>query len=194
MSLDLIALALFGITIGERIIELAVSNRNAAWSFQRGGVEYGADHYKWMVAMHTAFLFAIVGEYLIFGSSLPAVIQVSGMVAATVCQIMRWWIIETLGAQWNTRVIIVPGAGRVNKGPYRFLNHPNYVVVAIEMAMLPLIFGSWRTAILFSILNTWMMWIRIRVENRALKQLIVATVNTETENDEQLYIPSRRSS
>ena len=84
---------------------------------------------------------------------------------------MRWWIIATLGQQWNTRVIIVPGMGRVKHGPYRFMNHPNYVVVAIETVALPLIFGAWRTAILFSLLNLMMMNVRLRVENRALAEL-----------------------
>ncbi|MBM4253150.1 MAG: hypothetical protein FJ146_14365 [Deltaproteobacteria bacterium] len=173
MSLELVAFVLFGITVAERILELKVSHRNAAWSFERGGVEYGAAHYKWMVAMHTGFLVAMVAEYLMYGSSLPSVVLVSAIVVAGACQLMRWWIINTLGSQWNTRVIVVPGAGRVSKGPYRFLKHPNYVVVATEMFTLPLIFGSWRTAIIFSALNAWMMWVRLRVENRAIQQLVL---------------------
>ena len=87
------------------------------------------------------------------------------------CQMTRVWIIQTLGKQWNTRVIIVPALTRVLTGPYRFLNHPNYVVVATEMVALPLVFGAWRTAIVFTVLNAWMMIVRIGVENHALAKL-----------------------
>jgi methyltransferase len=93
------------------------------------------------------------------------------MAVAVLCQLLRWWVITTLGHQWNTRVIIVPGLKRVTSGPYRFLSHPNYVVVAIETFALPLIFGSWRTALVFSVLNILMMRVRIRVENQALLSL-----------------------
>jgi methyltransferase len=90
---------------------------------------------------------------------------------AAICQLFRWWIIKTLGRQWNTRVIIVPGLSRITAGPYRYLKHPNYLVVAVETFVLPLIFGSWRTAVIFSVLNAFMMRVRIRVENDALNGL-----------------------
>jgi methyltransferase len=171
MSLDVIAVGLFLATIVERLFELVISKRNAAWSFARGAVEYGANHYKWMVLMHTAFLVSMLFEFFTLGSMVPAYVQVLAMVLAFVCQGFRWWIIVTLGHQWNTRVIIIPGMKRVVSGPYRFLNHPNYVVVAIETIALPLIFGAWRTAFVFSVLNAAMMIVRIRVENRALREL-----------------------
>ena len=171
MSLDVIAIILFLGTMLERVLELVISKRNAAWSFSNGGVEYGADHYKWMVLMHTCFLISMLLEFFFFGSQLPVEIQVFAMVIAIFCQVLRWWIISTLGYQWNTRVIIVPGLKRVVKGPYRFMNHPNYVVVALETVALPMIFGAWRTACLFSVLNALMMVVRIRVENKALQEL-----------------------
>jgi methyltransferase len=158
-------------TICERFVELYISKRNAAWSFKQGGIEYGADHYKWMVIMHTLFLVAILLEYFWFGSDLAAGIRLGAVVLAVLCQVSRWWIIQTLGYQWNTRVIIVPGLTRVLAGPYKFLKHPNYVVVALETAVLPLVFGSWRTSLVFSILNAWMMTVRLRVENSALLKL-----------------------
>ncbi len=171
MSLDLIAGILFLGTIVERLFELVVSKRNAQWSLSRGGVEVGGEHYHWMVVMHTVFLMSMVAEFLVFGAGVSAELRYAAIAVAIICQFMRWWIIHTLGHQWNTRVIVVSGMERVRRGPYRFLNHPNYVVVALETVALPLIFGAWRTAIIFSFLNAWMMRVRIGVENQALKAL-----------------------
>ncbi len=171
MSLDMIAFVIFAATIVERLIELVVSRRNAAWSLARGGVEFGAGHFKWMVVMHTAFLFSMVTEFVFQGSSLPDEVRIWAIILAILCQVMRWWIIRSLGYQWNTRVIVVPGMPRVISGPYQFVNHPNYIVVALETAVLPLIFSSWRTALVFSVLNALMMRVRIRVENDALRGL-----------------------
>ena len=158
-------------TLAERLTELVVSKRNTAWSLKQGGVEYGAEHYKVMVAMHTLFLVSMLAEFFWLGSDLSSNARFLAVVVAFLCQISRLWIIRTLGQQWNTRVIIVPGLTRVLRGPYRFLTHPNYVVVAIEMVALPLVFGAWRTAVVFSLLNGWMMIVRLRVENAALAQL-----------------------
>jgi methyltransferase len=171
MSLDLIAVILFLVTIVERLFELVVSKRNAQWSLSRGGVEYGADHYRWMVVMHSAFLVVMILEFLIFNPDVSHGVRFAAIVVAMLCQITRWWIIHTLGHQWNTRVIVIAGMERIRRGPYRFLNHPNYVVVALETVALPMIFGAWRTALVFSFLNAWMMLVRIGVENQALKDL-----------------------
>lgn len=171
MSMDQLAIVLFVLTIVERFAELFVSNRNAAWSFARGGVEFGRDHYKWMVLMHSAFLVAMLLEFYQFGPSISSGPRGTAMVVVALCQAMRWWVISTLGSQWNTRVIVVPGLARVTGGPYRYFRHPNYLIVAVETVALPLIFGSWRTAIVFSILNALMMRVRIQVENDALRNL-----------------------
>jgi len=169
--IDALAWMLFGATLLERLMELIVSKRNAAWSFSQGGLEYGGDHYKWMLLMHSLFLVAMTAEYAWMGSTIDVSVRIGAISVAVLCQMLRWWVITTLGHQWNTRVIIVPGLKRVTSGPYRFLSHPNYVVVAIETFTLPLIFGSWRTALVFSILNVLMMRVRIRVENQALLSL-----------------------
>lgn len=158
-------------TIIERLTEMVVSKRNKVWSLNQGGVEYGADHYKLMVGMHVLFFVAILVEFLWFGSGVPPQVRLGAVVVGIFCQMTRVWIIQTLGKQWNTRVIIVPALTRVLTGPYRFLNHPNYVVVATEMVALPLVFGAWRTAIVFTVLNAWMMIVRIGVENHALAKL-----------------------
>ena len=171
MSMDLIAFIFFGFTILERIVELVVSKQNQAWSFERGGLEYGESHYKWMVLMHAGFLLTMLGEFFSFQSIMPNSVRMGAIFIAGICQLFRWWIIKTLGRQWNTRVIIVPGLSRITAGPYRYLKHPNYLVVAVETFVLPLIFGSWRTAVIFSVLNAFMMRVRIRVENDALNGL-----------------------
>jgi methyltransferase len=145
-----------------------IESAMAHWIFAPDGIEYGRSHYNWMVLMHSLFLIAMLTEYLQCEPKTAASIRVFAMIGAIVCQVLRWWIIGTLGRQWNSRVIIVPGLSRIRSGPYRFLKHPNYVVVALETVFLPLIFGSWRTALLFSILNLSMMSVRIRVKNEAL--------------------------
>jgi len=93
------------------------------------------------------------------------------LAVAAGCQVLRWWCIRTLGMRWNTRVIIVPGLPRVTGGPYRFLNHPNYVAVAAEGLALPLVHGAWLTALAFTVLNAGLMRVRIQCENDALKTL-----------------------
>jgi methyltransferase len=84
---------------------------------------------------------------------------------------LRWWCIATLGQQWNTRVVVVPGAARVAGGPYRFLSHPNYVAVVAEGAALPLVHTAWITALVFSVLNAALLRTRLKVENAALASL-----------------------
>ncbi|QZT63240.1 isoprenylcysteine carboxyl methyltransferase family protein [Mycolicibacterium austroafricanum] len=153
----------------ERVAELVVSQRNLRWSRARGGVEFGAAHYPLMVVLHTALLAACLVEAAhrefipVLGWSMFALV-----VAA---QGLRWWCITTLGHQWNTRVVVVPGAGRVTGGPYRFLSHPNYVAVVVEGIALPLVHTAWVTALVFTLLNAALLWARISVEDKALRTL-----------------------
>ncbi len=150
----------------ERVAELVVSRRNAAWSLARGGVERGAEHYPVMVVLHTAFLIGCVVE-----GSQRAFTPALGwpMLALVVAaQALRWWVITTLGPRWNTRVIVVPGLPLVTGGPFRYLRHPNYLAVVVEGFALPLVHGAWITALVFSLANAWLLWVRIGVENRAL--------------------------
>ena len=93
------------------------------------------------------------------------------MAAFLLVQPLRYWAIFTLGTNWNTRILVVPGSKLVRSGPYRYFPHPNYVVVAVEVLTFPLIFGAWITAIVFSLLNAALLSVRIRTENRALKEL-----------------------
>lgn len=162
---------LMGATALERLVEVRVSLRNAAWSFARGGVEHGRGHYPFMVALHTGFLFACVAEvWLLDRPFLPA-LGLPLLAAAVALQGLRWWCITTLGPRWNTRVIIVPGLPRVTGGPYRYLSHPNYVVVVAEGLVLPLIHSAWITALAFTALNAALLFVRIGVENDALANM-----------------------
>ena len=169
-------LLLFDVVIGlvalERLAELVVAKRHAAWAFARGGVEWGRGHYPPMVVLHTALLVACVTEaHLADRPFLPA-LGWTALVLAAASQALRWWCIATLGPQWNTRVIVVPGAPLVGRGPYRWLSHPNYVAVAVEGLALPLIHTAWVTALAFTVLNAvLLLGFRIPTEERALDAL-----------------------
>ena len=163
----------FGVLIGavaaERVAELVVSQRNLAWSRANGGKEFGAGHYPVMVVLHTALLVGAAIEAR--RRTFRPVVGLPMLGVAAAAQALRWWCIKTLGRQWNTRVVIVPGAGRVNAGPYRIISHPNYVAVIAEGVALPLVGGAWRTALLFTLANAALLRTRIRVEDEALQGL-----------------------
>ena len=170
-------LVLILLTGAERIVELVVSKRNAAAAFARGGTEYGQSHFPWMVALHTGFLLACIAEVFLLDRPFIPWLGWPMLAIALLCQAGRYWCIASLGEQWNTRVIVVPGAGAVTaKGPYRFswLRHPNYVIVAIEGVALPLVYSAWITAIVFTLLNAILL-LRFRIpnENEALRKLSV---------------------
>ncbi|WP_326574461.1 hypothetical protein OG889_05380 [Streptomyces sp. NBC_00481] len=155
----------------ERVAELAVSRRNAALSLARGGVESGRGHYPFMVVLHTGLLVGAVVEVWMRRPD-TAVVLAWGMLALVAAsQALRWWCIATLGRQWNTRVIVVPGAARVTGGPYRWIPHPNYVAVVAEGLALPLVHSAWVTAVVFTALNGFLLATRIRTEDTALAQL-----------------------
>ncbi|MEP6852652.1 MAG: isoprenylcysteine carboxyl methyltransferase family protein [bacterium] len=155
----------------ERLAELVVSKRNLAWSFERGGVEHGYGHYPAMVVLHTGLLVACLVEAI--GADRPFLPALGWPMLAVVlaAQGLRWWCIATLGHQWNTRVVIVPGLDRVTRGPYRWLSHPNYVAVVAEGVALPLVHTAWITALVFTVLNAALLRVRIRTEGAALREL-----------------------
>jgi len=167
-------LALILATGVERLVELVISKRNARWAFERGGIEYGQGHFPAMVALHTGLLVACVAEVHLFDRPFIPWLGWPMLAIVVLCQAGRYWIISSLGHQWNTRVIVVPGLGRVDRGPYRFswMRHPNYMVVAIEGIALPLVHTAWVTAIVFTVLNAVLLLaFRIPTENRALAAL-----------------------
>lgn len=153
----------------ERVAELVVSRRNAAWSLDRGGVETGRRHYAVMVALHTGLLAGALAEVWLRRPPFVPVLGWSMLALVVVSQALRWWCIATLGRRWNTRVIVVPGLPLVTNGPYRFLSHPNYVAVVVEGFALPLVHSAWVTAVVFTACNAVLLGVRLRVENAALR-------------------------
>jgi methyltransferase len=162
----------------ERLAELVVSRRNAAWSRERGGVEFGARHYPAMVVLHTALLAACLVEVMAAGRPFVPALGWPMLLVVGASQALRWWCIATLGHQWNTRVIVVPGLSLVARGPYRWLRHPNYVAVVAEGLALPLVHSAWATAVGFTALNAVLLRIRISTEDAALDSLGVAGPQT----------------
>lgn len=154
----------------ERIVELVVTQRNAARLRARGGHAVGESHYPFMVALHTGLLVAMPVE--VFLLDRPFVPALGWTAFAVVCGTMalRYWAIATLGDRWTTRVFVVPGEPPVLGGPYRFLRHPNYAAVILEVAALPLVHTAWITALVGSILNAFVLRTRIRVEEAALEE------------------------
>jgi methyltransferase len=168
-SSHLAYLALVVLVAGERIAELIVSRRHERRLATRGAYEVGRRHYPVMVALHTGLLLAAPAEVLLLDRPfLPWLgVPMLALVAATMA--LRWWVIATLGERWTTRVIVLPGAPLVASGPYRFLRHPNYLAVAVEVVALPLVHTAWWTALAFGLANLWLLGHRIRVEDRALR-------------------------
>ncbi len=152
----------------ERLFELWLSQRNAARAFARGAVESGAGHFGVMAALHTLFLFAAAAEPWLMGRPFPGALGWAALAVAVAAQALRYWAIATLGDRWNTRVIVEPGAEPVTSGPYRFLKHPNYVAVVLELLCVPMIHGAWLTALGFSLANAALLAVRIRAEEAAL--------------------------
>lgn len=152
----------------ERLAELRLSVRHAAWAKERGGVETGQGHYPWMVLLHTGLLVGCVVEVWVADRPFLPWLGWPMLALVLASQGLRWWCIATLGVRWNTRVIVVPGLPLVTGGPYRFLRHPNYVAVVVEGFALPLVHTAWVTATVFTVLNAWLLSVRIRCEDRAL--------------------------
>ncbi|GGT33156.1 isoprenylcysteine carboxyl methyltransferase [Streptomyces kurssanovii] len=158
----------------ERVVELVVARRNAAWTLARAGVEHGRGHYPVMVALHTALLAGCLIEPAIGDRPFVPALGWSMVAVVVLAQALRWWCIRTLGPYWNTRVIVVPGSRLVRAGPYRFARHPNYVAVVAEIAALPLVHSAWVTAVVLSAANAVLMGVRVRCENTALAQAVTA--------------------
>lgn len=152
----------------ERLAELTLSKRHASWAFSLGGKEFGRGHFPVMVMLHTALLVGAVAEVWLLDRPFLPILGWSALAIVIASQSLRWWCIATLGRQWNTRVIVVPGLPLVSRGPYRVLRHPNYVAVVLEGAALPLVHSAWLTAVGFTVLNAALLARRIQVEEEAL--------------------------
>jgi len=150
----------------ERLVEVTLSRRNAARALARGGRESGQAHFPVMVALHTAFLASCALESAF--RPFPGALGWAALAAAVGAQGLRYWVVASLGDRWNVRVIVVPGEAPVQGGPYRFVRHPNYAAVVLEMIAVPLVHGCWVTALVFSALNLVVLRVRIRAEEAAL--------------------------
>ena len=152
----------------ERVAELVVTKRHERALRARGAVEHGAGHYPTMVALHTGLLLAAPAEAALLDRPFLPWLGWPMLVAVGATMALRWWVIATLGERWTTRVLVLPGAPLVAAGPFRFLPHPNYLAVAVEVVALPLVHTAWVTAGGFGLANLALLAVRIRCEDRAL--------------------------
>ena len=159
------SMAILAFVTLQRLAELVLARQNTARLLAMGAREYAPGHYPLIVAVHTLWLAAL--WWLAPGRPIHWPL----LVLFILLQLGRVWVLRTLGPRWTTRIIVLPGAPLVTDGPFRFVSHPNYLVVVGEIAVLPLMFGLWQVAALFTVLNGIVLAIRIRAENRALTQV-----------------------
>jgi methyltransferase len=154
----------------ERLAELALSRRNVRRALARGAVEEGRDQYPWMVALHASFLAA--GPLEVWSLGRPCIASLAAPMLSLVAGAMalRYWVILTLHGRWTTRVVYVPGDPLVKDGPFRWLRHPNYLAVVVEIAALPLVHTAWLTCLGYSVANAFALRQRIGTEEAALRR------------------------
>ena len=155
-----------------RGVELAVSERNRRWSMAQGGIESGVGHYPVMVLLHTGLLVGAVVEVLTLDRPFLPWLGWPMLALLVASHGLRWWCISSLGRQWCTRIVVVPGRSAVTSGPYRFLRHPNYLAVVLEGIALPLVHTAWVTAAVFTVANAALLRVRIAAEEQALRSLV----------------------
>jgi methyltransferase len=168
---DALYLGGLGVLACERLFELRLSSRNARTQLTRGAEEFGRSHFPAMVALHSLFLAACAAELWLYHPPLRVALALPAFAVALAAQGLRYWAVYTLGDRWNTRIIARRGDAPVTGGPYRYLRHPNYLAVVLELAAVPLIHGCWRTALAFSVGNAILLAVRIPAEERALGEL-----------------------
>jgi len=149
-----------------RIGELILSKRNEKWLIQNGAVEYGQKHYPFIVALHVLFIISLIFEY--FRQQDPAY-SIFLIIFYFVLLAFKFWIIISLGKFWNTKIYHIPNFPLIKKGPYQYFRHPNYMIVIAEIAVIPMIFHLYFTAVTFTLLNAIMLFVRIKEENKALQ-------------------------
>jgi methyltransferase len=147
----------------QRLIELMIAQRNTKRLLAQGGREIGAAHYPLFILLHGGWLVAL---FVLTPADAP--IHWPLLALFVLLQLGRVWVVASLGPYWTTRIVTLPAAPLVKRGPYRFVRHPNYLVVVGEVAVLPLVFGQWQLAVIFSVLNLALLAWRIRIEDEAL--------------------------
>lgn len=156
---------ILGAVVAARLLELVYARRNTARLLAEGAQEVGAGHYPFIVALHAAWLISLAWFVPTNAAAEPLL-----LLLFLLTQGLRIWVLVSLGRYWTTRIITLPGVPLIQRGPYRFLRHPNYLVVVLEIALLPLCFGAWEIALIFSLLNACLLFWRIRTENAALSE------------------------
>lgn len=147
----------------QRLSELYIARKNEKWLLANGAIQYGQSHYPFMISLHTMFIVSLIVEYILRGGT-PINWIILGLFLVILS--FKFWALSSLGKYWNTKIYRIPGVYPVKKGPYKFLKHPNYIEVICEIAIIPLVFHLYYTAIIFTILNAIMLTVRIRVENK----------------------------
>jgi methyltransferase len=147
----------------QRLSELFIARKNEIWLLEQGAVQYGQNHYPFIVALHTMFIASIIAEYVLRDQ--PPISWIFLVIFLAILS-FKFWALSSLGKYWNTKIYRIPGVYPVKRGPYKFLKHPNYMEVVCEIAIIPLVFHLYYTAIVFTILNAIMLTVRIRVENK----------------------------
>jgi methyltransferase len=172
-----------------RLLELRIANRNRRLLLARGGVEIAPGHYPWMVTLHSVWLLSCLLEVWLLGRPFIPVLAIAALAVFLGAFALRAWVISTLGERWTTRIVCLPGVPPIVTGPYRWLRHPNYLAVVLEIASLPLVHTAWLTALVFSLLDALLLRIRIRAEEEGLFRL---TDYGAAFNDRPRLIPGRR--
>jgi len=152
-----------GYVIVARLAELMLSRRNTRRLLAKGAVEVGQKHYPLLVVIHIGWMVALVFLVPTETPPVPALLTLF-----VILQIVRYWVIWSLGERWTTKIVVLPQATLVKRGPYRWFRHPNYLVVVLEIAVVPLMFGAWGVALAFSLVNAALLRHRILIEERAL--------------------------
>ena len=155
-----------GFLVVQRLVELAIARRNHRALADEGAIEFGRRHYPALVALHAGWLLALLAT---IDPKTPVSIPL--LAVFVLLEGGRVWVVATLGSRWTTRIVVVPGGKRIRSGPYRYLNHPNYLIVCGEIAVVPLMFGAWVLALIASVLNLLALRTRVRVENKALAEV-----------------------
>lgn len=149
-----------------RIAELILSRRNEIWLLQNGAIEYGQKHYPYIVALHVLFIVSLIIEY---STTQTASLSLFFLVLYLLFVLFKALVISSLGKFWNTKIYHIPDFPLMKNGVYKYIKHPNYLIVIAEIAIIPLVFHLYYTAIAFTVLNAIILSIRIKEENKVLK-------------------------
>ncbi|MEG7377767.1 isoprenylcysteine carboxyl methyltransferase family protein [Bacillus subtilis] len=163
---------LIAILIAQRAAEMAVARQNEQKVKKQGAIEFGESHYPYIIIMHILFFLSLTAEVLLMNKQ-PSSWWIGIAVAILSVQAVRYWALCSLGAYWNTKILVVPGAELVKKGPYKWMKHPNYTVVILEILLIPLLYQAYVTMCLFSIVNAVLLTVRIRAEDKALEEFSI---------------------